>query len=129
MTPSVRFAERNKQPVRLAGGWFVPRGKYCWLVADKPNEQASKNRLDDRGAACKGKDAASIGKGRRPCRTKAPPGTGSDVSTPSTPCRRARTCSVFFLLCHFGNVCKSHSGLDECGLDLFLFCNSKHQSW
>jgi hypothetical protein len=47
----------NLQPVRLAGGWslvlicserkvllagccFVLRGKYCWLVADKPNEQA-----------------------------------------------------------------------------------------
>jgi hypothetical protein len=45
----------NKQPVCLAGvadGWFVPREKYCWLVAglfrekkccwlmaDKPNEQ------------------------------------------------------------------------------------------
>jgi hypothetical protein len=23
-----------------AGGWFVLREKYCWLVADKPNEQA-----------------------------------------------------------------------------------------
>jgi hypothetical protein len=21
-----------------AGGWFVLREKYCWLVADKPNE-------------------------------------------------------------------------------------------
>jgi hypothetical protein len=24
----------------VAGGWFVPREKYCWLVADKPSEQA-----------------------------------------------------------------------------------------
>jgi hypothetical protein len=24
----------------MAGGWFVLREKYCWLVADKPNEQA-----------------------------------------------------------------------------------------
>jgi hypothetical protein len=23
----------------IAGGWFVLREKYCWLVADKPNEQ------------------------------------------------------------------------------------------
>jgi hypothetical protein len=23
----------------IASGWFVPREKYCWLVADKPNEQ------------------------------------------------------------------------------------------
>jgi hypothetical protein len=23
----------------IAGGWFVLRKKYCWLVADKPNEQ------------------------------------------------------------------------------------------
>jgi hypothetical protein len=22
-----------------AGGWFVLREKYCWLVADKPSEQ------------------------------------------------------------------------------------------
>jgi hypothetical protein len=26
--------------VLVVGGWFVLRGKYCWLVADKPNEQA-----------------------------------------------------------------------------------------
>jgi hypothetical protein len=25
---------RNMQLVRLAGGWFVLREKYCWLVAD-----------------------------------------------------------------------------------------------
>jgi hypothetical protein len=24
----------------VAGGWFVVREKYCWLVADKPSEQA-----------------------------------------------------------------------------------------
>jgi hypothetical protein len=24
----------------VAGGWFVLREKYCWLVADKPSEQA-----------------------------------------------------------------------------------------
>jgi hypothetical protein len=23
----------------VAGGWFVLREKYCWLVADKLNEQ------------------------------------------------------------------------------------------
>jgi cell division inhibitor SulA len=23
----------------VAGGWFVPREKYCWLVVDKPNKQ------------------------------------------------------------------------------------------
>jgi hypothetical protein len=22
----------------IAGGWFVLREKYCWLVVDKPNE-------------------------------------------------------------------------------------------
>jgi hypothetical protein len=22
----------------VAGGWFVVREKYCWLVADKPSE-------------------------------------------------------------------------------------------
>jgi hypothetical protein len=25
----------------VAGGWFVLREKYCWLVADKPSEQAA----------------------------------------------------------------------------------------
>jgi hypothetical protein len=24
----------------IAAGWFVLREEYCWLVADKPNEQA-----------------------------------------------------------------------------------------
>jgi hypothetical protein len=24
----------------VAGDWFVLREKYCWLVADKPSEQA-----------------------------------------------------------------------------------------
>jgi hypothetical protein len=24
----------------VAGGWFFLREKYCWLVADKPSEQA-----------------------------------------------------------------------------------------
>jgi hypothetical protein len=23
----------------IAGGWFVVREKYCWLMADKPSEQ------------------------------------------------------------------------------------------
>jgi hypothetical protein len=23
----------------VAGGWFIVREKYCWLVADKPSEQ------------------------------------------------------------------------------------------
>jgi hypothetical protein len=52
-----------KQPVRLAGGWcwfvtycwliaggwFVLREKYCWLVADKPNEMGKKSRSNTRG--------------------------------------------------------------------------------
>lgn len=31
----------REEPVGLAGrgGWSVPREKYYWLVADKPNEQ------------------------------------------------------------------------------------------
>jgi hypothetical protein len=24
---------------KSAGGWFVVREKYCWLVADKPSDQ------------------------------------------------------------------------------------------
>jgi hypothetical protein len=27
--------------VLLAGGWFVLREKYYWLVADKPSEQGA----------------------------------------------------------------------------------------
>jgi hypothetical protein len=26
----------------VAGGWFVLIEKYCWLVADKPSEQAAR---------------------------------------------------------------------------------------
>jgi hypothetical protein len=25
----------------VAGGWFVLREKYCWLVADKPSKQGA----------------------------------------------------------------------------------------
>jgi hypothetical protein len=30
----------SEKRVLLADYWFVLREKYCWLVADKPNEQA-----------------------------------------------------------------------------------------
>jgi hypothetical protein len=30
----------SERSTLIAGGWFVLREKYCWLVADKPNEQA-----------------------------------------------------------------------------------------
>jgi hypothetical protein len=30
----------SERKVLVAGGWFVVRGKYCWLVA-KPSEQAT----------------------------------------------------------------------------------------
>jgi hypothetical protein len=26
----------------VAGGWFILREKYCWLMADKSNEQADR---------------------------------------------------------------------------------------
>jgi hypothetical protein len=29
----------------VAGGWFVLREKYCWLVADKPSEQAEQKKM------------------------------------------------------------------------------------
>jgi hypothetical protein len=32
-------ADLLERKVLLAGCWFVLREKYCWLVADKPNEQ------------------------------------------------------------------------------------------
>jgi hypothetical protein len=32
---------REKYRWLVARGWFVLREKYCWLTADKPNEQAS----------------------------------------------------------------------------------------
>jgi hypothetical protein len=32
----------------VAGGWFVLREKYCWLVADKPSEQAARILLQER---------------------------------------------------------------------------------
>jgi hypothetical protein len=30
----------------VAGGWFVLREKYCWLVADKPSEQGGDQEVD-----------------------------------------------------------------------------------
>jgi hypothetical protein len=27
----------------VAGGWFVLREKYCWLVADKPSEHGDED--------------------------------------------------------------------------------------
>jgi hypothetical protein len=30
----------------VAGSWFVLREKYCWLVADKPSEQAEGTEND-----------------------------------------------------------------------------------
>jgi hypothetical protein len=32
----------------VAGGWFVLREKYCWLVADKPSEQAESTLITKR---------------------------------------------------------------------------------
>jgi hypothetical protein len=29
----------SERRVLVAGGWFVLREKYCWLVADEPSEQ------------------------------------------------------------------------------------------
>jgi hypothetical protein len=31
-------SERRVLPL-VAGGWFIVREKYCWLVADNPSEQ------------------------------------------------------------------------------------------
>jgi hypothetical protein len=30
----------------IAAGWFVVGEKYCWLVADKPNEQGNAWAMD-----------------------------------------------------------------------------------
>jgi hypothetical protein len=39
----------SERKVLVAGGWFVVREKYCWLVADKPSEQAElwREKYDD----------------------------------------------------------------------------------
>jgi hypothetical protein len=29
----------SERKALLAGSWFFPREKYCWLVTNKPNEQ------------------------------------------------------------------------------------------
>jgi hypothetical protein len=31
--------------VLVAGGWFVVREKYCWLVVDKPSEQGAQTEF------------------------------------------------------------------------------------
>jgi hypothetical protein len=33
----------------VADGWFVLREKYCWLVADKPNEQGQTTHTPTQG--------------------------------------------------------------------------------
>jgi hypothetical protein len=33
------FVPREKYCWLVAGGWVVLREKYCWLVANKPSEQ------------------------------------------------------------------------------------------
>jgi hypothetical protein len=35
----VLICSERKVLLLIAGGWFVLREKYCWLMADKPNEQ------------------------------------------------------------------------------------------
>jgi hypothetical protein len=30
----------------IAGGWFVLREKYCWLVTDEPNEHGTIKLLE-----------------------------------------------------------------------------------
>jgi hypothetical protein len=35
------FVPREKYCWLVAGGWFVVREKYCWLVGDKPSEQGA----------------------------------------------------------------------------------------
>jgi hypothetical protein len=39
----VLICSERKVLLLIAGGRFVLREKYCWLVADKPNEQAGSN--------------------------------------------------------------------------------------
>jgi hypothetical protein len=36
------FVVREEYCWLVAGGWFVVREKYCWLVADKPSEQGAR---------------------------------------------------------------------------------------
>jgi hypothetical protein len=37
----------SERKVLLTGCWWILREKYCWLVADKPNEQAVARRRVD----------------------------------------------------------------------------------
>jgi hypothetical protein len=32
----------ERKVLLFVGGWFILREKYCWLVADKPNEQGAR---------------------------------------------------------------------------------------
>jgi hypothetical protein len=39
----VLVCSERKILLLVADGWFGLREKYCWLVADKPNEQGGNN--------------------------------------------------------------------------------------
>jgi hypothetical protein len=43
----VLICSERKVLLAVAGGWFVLREKYYWLVADKPNEQAARHTLGE----------------------------------------------------------------------------------
>jgi hypothetical protein len=36
----------------VAGGWFLVREKYCWLVADKPSEQVKEKEEKEKLNLC-----------------------------------------------------------------------------
>jgi hypothetical protein len=44
----------SERRVLLAGCWFVMREKYCWLVADKPSEQAEQAMKSCTETDCRG---------------------------------------------------------------------------
>jgi hypothetical protein len=51
----------------VAGGWFVLREKYCWLVADKPSERAVGFLVKEEMAARDHDSASGIAIAERSC--------------------------------------------------------------
>jgi hypothetical protein len=76
----------------VAGGWFVLREKYCWLVADKPSEQGrfaislelTTHMWGAHMSATNSVEPTSTTSSNKPCQPHLSPPTASSILRPTT---------------------------------------------